>query len=165
MANITKEYKSWVTELKNRIQSSQIKAAMSVNSELLLLYWHLGLEILDKEKNKKWGTKLLDQLSTDLLREFPQMKGFRRDNLYRIRQWVLFYTRNSLIVAQLAPQLPKEAHSVANESLNYPAIRQLLCQIPWGHNREVVTRCSDVNEALFYVAETKKYNWSRNGFN
>lgn len=135
---------------------------MSVNSELLLLYWHLGLEILDKEKNKKWGTKLLDQLSTDLLKEFPQMKGLRRDNLYRIRQWVLFYTRNSLIVAQLVPQLSKEVHSIENESLSNPTIEQLLCQIPWGHNREIVTRSSDINEALFYVAETKKYNWSRN---
>ena len=90
------------------------------------------------------------------------MKGLRRDNLYRIRQWVLFYTRNSLIVAQLVPQLSKEVHSVENESLSNPAIEQLLSQIPWGHNREIVTRSSDINEALFYVAETKKYNWSRN---
>ena len=102
-------YKKWLTELKEHIYSSQIKAALKVNAELLALYWHLGNEILDKEKTKGYGKKLIDQLSKDLVHEFPQVKGFSRSNLYFIRQWVLFYAQKRPIVQQPVGQLTRLA--------------------------------------------------------
>src|SRR5688572_24547541 len=162
MTNATKAYKSWLNELKQRIHSSQIKAALKVNAELLVLYWHLGKEILDKEKG--YGKKLIDQLSKDLMYEFPQVKGFSRSNLYFVRQWVYFYTQKSPIVQQLVGQLTDSGQSTdiqidvgANDE-----IPGLLFKIPWGHHAQIISNCKDYNEALFYVIEATKNNWSRN---
>ncbi|MGZ3861203.1 MAG: DUF1016 N-terminal domain-containing protein [Flavisolibacter sp.] len=74
-------YKQWLIEIKKRIQEAQLKAVVKVNEELLALYWLLGAEIIEKEKQAEWGDKLIAQLSKDLLREFPVMKGFSRSNL------------------------------------------------------------------------------------
>ena len=74
------DYKDWLVELKSTIQQRQIKAAIAVNSELILLYWELGKQIVEKQENAKWGTGFIDQLSLDLKAEFPQMNGFSRSN-------------------------------------------------------------------------------------
>lgn len=79
---MTPEYKQWLKELKGRIQSAQIKAALKVNAELIALYWELGREILQKEKIASWGEGLIPRLSMDLLGTFPDMKGFSKRNLF-----------------------------------------------------------------------------------
>ena len=91
---ITYEYKNWFIYLKLRIRQSQIKAAVKVNIELLRLYWQMGNEIVEKQKNAHWGDGFLKQLSKDLLSEFPDMKGFSYRNLKFIRQWHSFYNNN-----------------------------------------------------------------------
>lgn len=136
----SKEYKQWLTELKGKIQKAQIKAAVKVNTELLLLYWEMGADIVKKQKNAKWGEGFVEQLSSDLMREFPDMKGFSRSNLMYIRQWYLFYSSDKAIVQQLVGQL---------------------VEIPWGHNITIITKCENVKEALYYVQNTIKHNWSR----
>lgn len=75
------EYRQWVTDLKIRIRSSQIKAALSVNSELISLYWDMGRMIVQKQEQSRWGSKLIDQLAKDLKSEFPDMGGFSKSNL------------------------------------------------------------------------------------
>ena len=81
-----KAYKTWLEELKKRIQTSQIKAAIKVNSELLELYWQLGEEIIAKQKESTWGEAIIEQLSIDLAAAFPGMKGFSKRNLFYIRK-------------------------------------------------------------------------------
>ncbi|WP_353801550.1 DUF1016 N-terminal domain-containing protein, partial [Shigella sonnei] len=85
------EYKQWLTELKQKVASSQQKAVVKVNTELLTLYWQLGEEIVARQQQAAWGDKLLAQLSQDLMAEFPQMKGFSKRNLEHIRRWYLFW--------------------------------------------------------------------------
>ncbi|MEI6950667.1 PDDEXK nuclease domain-containing protein [Paraflavisolibacter sp. H34] len=136
-------YKIWLSEIKQRIRSAQIKAALKVNAELIHLYWELGREILEREKAAEWGDKWLHQLSRDLTIEFPDMKGFSHTNLKYIRRWYQFY--NSLIGQQLVAQLP-----------------DFLSNIPWGHHLHIITKCKDGEEALFYVKETAEHGWSRN---
>lgn len=75
LIHIHKDYAAWIGELKIRIRQSQIKAAVKVNTELLQLYWQLGSDIVEKQKNAKWGDGFLKQLSQDLSAEFPEMKG------------------------------------------------------------------------------------------
>jgi predicted nuclease of restriction endonuclease-like (RecB) superfamily len=164
MTTITRAYKDWLKELKQHIHSSQIKAALKVNAELLTLYWHLGKEILDKQKNAGWGDKLIEQLSKDLLHEFPYMKGFSRTNLYYITQWVSFYNSENQIVPQLVGQFRELSQGRSNQAKtdDGSVMLQLVTKIPWGHNREIISKCSDINEALFYLVETIKNNWSRN---
>jgi len=138
------EYNTWLKELKSKLKQAQIKASIKVNTVLLEFYWELGNEIVEKQKNSTWGSGFLQQLSDDLMSEFPDMKGFSEANLQYIRRWVLFYSKSgtsySTIVAQLVPQL---------------------IIIPWGHNRAIISKCKDTQEALFYVNKTIENGWSR----
>jgi predicted nuclease of restriction endonuclease-like (RecB) superfamily len=137
---INKEYKNWLTEIKLKIRNVQIKAAVKVNIELLHFYWELGADIVVKQATAKWGDGFLPQLSRDLMAEFPEMKGFSLSNLKYIKQWYLFYRQNNAISQQAVGQVTG---------------------IPWGHNIAIVTKCKDVNEALYYVQNTMVHNWSR----
>ena len=76
---IDKTYKDWLIGLKGKIRSAQLKAAVAVNSELIMLYWDLGKMI--SEKQTAWGTKFIAQLSKDLKEEFPNLQGFSETNL------------------------------------------------------------------------------------
>ena len=70
------EYRDWLRNLKQQIKTGQIKAALSVNSQMIMLYWDLGKQIAEKQENSKWGSGFIEQLSTDLKEEFPEMTGF-----------------------------------------------------------------------------------------
>lgn len=160
MSPVSKEYKDWLKQLKDRIHSSQLKAAIKVNTELVQLYWHLGIEILRKEKDNKYGKNLIQQLSQDLLHEFPQIKGFSRTNLYFVRQWVQFYTQKRPIVQQPVGQLQEPTHEIDSQWAE--VIPTKLFLIPWGHHQQIISKCKDYDQALFYIHETVKNNWSRN---
>lgn len=89
-----KNYSAWLKELKSKIRSIQIKAAVQVNTEILNFYWDLGADIVEKQATASWGDGFLAQLSKDLIAEFSDMKGFSERNLRAIRQWYLFYSAN-----------------------------------------------------------------------
>lgn len=135
-----KEYKVWLADIKAKVRSAQIKAALSVNTELLKLYWGMGADIVARQKNAKWGDSLLLRLSKDLMTEFPDMKGFSERNLKYIRQWFLFYSKGKAIGQQVVAQIT---------------------QIPWGHNIVIISKCRSAEEALFYVQSTIRHSWSR----
>ncbi len=140
------DYSAFLKDVKQRIQSAQIKAAVRVNQELLTLYWDLGEQIIEKQRDAQWGDGFLEQMSYDLQAEFPGMKGFSYRNLKYMRQWVAFWQQavakiTQQPVAQIGPQL--------------------VAQIPWGHNRLIISKIDDFNEALFYVRKTIENNWSR----
>jgi len=84
--SLSPEYGSWLSGLKQQIAVARQKAGLSLNEALIKLYWHLGAEIIEKEKKANWGSGFIDRLSRDLSFEFPDMKGFSRRNLYAIRQ-------------------------------------------------------------------------------
>jgi predicted nuclease of restriction endonuclease-like (RecB) superfamily len=79
------EYKSSLEAVKERVHTAQVRAAVSVNQELVLLYWGIGKDILTSQSEQGWGAKIIDQLSKDLSREFPDMKGFSPRNLKYMR--------------------------------------------------------------------------------
>lgn len=140
----TTDYKDWLQSLKGRIQQSQIKAAIQVNSELLSLYWQMGKDIVEKQAQAKWGDGFLQTLSADLSKMFPTMKGFSYRNLKSMRQWYLFYNQQNIIGKQVVSQLEVSLFSV-----------------PWGHHLMIMQRCKDIQEAIFYVCKTIENHWSR----
>ena len=75
------DYSRWLRELKERIRSAQVRAALAVNQELVLLYWQIGRSILEQQGQEGWGTKVIEKLAQDLKKEFPKIKGFSRSNL------------------------------------------------------------------------------------
>lgn len=129
------EYKNWLTELKSKVRSVQIKAAIAVNSQLIAFYWELGKMIYEKIALSNWGDKILEQVSKDLKAEFSEMKGLSRSNLSYAKQFYEFY--QSAI------------------------IQQPVGQIPWGHNILIFSKSKDLNEAQFYIHQTIENNWSR----
>jgi predicted nuclease of restriction endonuclease-like (RecB) superfamily len=144
------EYREFIREIKSRIQSAQLKAAVSVNQELLRLYWDLAERIIARQQASAWGDGILGQISRDLQSEFPDMKGFSRRNLELMRQWYRFWTGPNAIAQQAVSQLE-----------NTLSRQQLVAQIPWGHNLVIISKIKAVDEALFYVQQTIQNNWSR----
>ena len=100
-----RDFKSWVSQLKQDIRSAQIKAAIKVNTELLRLYWRIGADICEKQKSASWGDGWLKELSRELMAEFPDMKGLSYRNLKYIRQWHHFYNESITIGQQPVAQL------------------------------------------------------------
>ena len=80
--------------------SSQLKAAIKVNYELLDLYWTLGENIVKNQEQYSWGDAFIKYLAKDLQKEFPDMKGFSETNIKYIRRWYLFYIKGLQPVAQ-----------------------------------------------------------------
>ena len=94
---VTADYEQLLRELKNRIRSAQIKAALAVNRELVLLYWQIGREILQRQGQEGWGTKVIDRLAKDLKQEFPEMKGFSSRNLKYMRTFAEAWTDEQIV--------------------------------------------------------------------
>ena len=145
-----KQYKSWLTEIKQHLHSVQMKAMITVNRELLRFYWQLATDIVSKQERSHWGSGFIKQLSADLKLEFPQIKGFSERNIQYMRKWYLFYRKGDTKTPQAVAQLEENG------------ILDLITQIPWGHNREIISKCGCVEEAIFYIRGTIKNNWSRN---
>lgn len=134
---IDQEYNQFLTDLKDRIASSRYKAALSVNRELILVYHHIGSQILEAQAKEGWGTKVIDQLSKDLRSEFPEMKGFSTRNLKYMRKF-------------------------AEEYPDSQFVQVVLAQLTWYHNVTLLDKISDKNIRLFYVKHAIEYGWSRN---
>lgn len=154
----SKEYKDWLNEIKSKIRASQIKAALKVNSELMSLYWELGSMFSNKQAEALWGSKFLDILSKDLVVEFPNMKGFSKSNLFYILKWYNFYNQENKIIQQLVERF---TNNTQNSDIHRVLLEKYLSCIPWGHHIHIITKCKNLDEALFYVIETIQNNWSR----
>ena len=126
------EYKSWLTDIKTRIKQTQIKAAIKVNTELLRLYWDLGHDIVARQMEAAWGSGFFEQLSKDLKKEFPDLKGFSVVNLTYMKRFYLFYTQDISIRQQVADLIPQqlvaELQTAHNE--NNTIEKQLVDQLP-----------------------------------
>ncbi|MCE1167710.1 MAG: PDDEXK nuclease domain-containing protein [Sphingobacteriia bacterium] len=171
MSNIYSiDYKKWIAEIKQKIYSTQIKAYIAVNSALIQFYWDLGKSI--NEKEKVWGSKLLEQISKDLQAEFPDMKGFSVRNLKYCRNFYSFY---SSVIGQQAvaqfygvdnkqdnnPEIVQQAVGLISQQPVDHFVQQLVAQVPWGHNILIFTKSKDIKEALFYINLSKENNWGR----
>ena len=120
-----KEYLIWISELKKKVRSAQIKAAVAVNRELILFYWDLGMMLSEKIKSSNWGDKILANVSKEMKLEFPLMTGLSERNLKYCRRFYEFYS--NLIGQQLVAQLSSETDIITNR-------QQLVAQIPWGQS-------------------------------
>ncbi|MHB8563151.1 MAG: DUF1016 N-terminal domain-containing protein [Acidiferrobacteraceae bacterium] len=100
-AQNSEDYTAWLVDLKARIRSAQTKAAVAVNKELILLYWQIGREILDRQEHQGWGAKVIGQLADDLRREFPEMKGLSRSNLMYMRSFAATWSDYQFVQAVL----------------------------------------------------------------
>ena len=172
MNNIIKhsEYRDWLRYLKLQIKTGQIKAALSVNSQMIMLYWDLGRQITEKQEKAQWGSGFIEQLSKDLKEEFPEMTGFSFTNLHYCRRFYKFYSQKiatNKIVTPIFPQFGGKLQTVYNKGdAIYPQVGGELeafkiTLIPWGHQKTILDKCESINQALFYINKTIENNWSR----
>jgi predicted nuclease of restriction endonuclease-like (RecB) superfamily len=136
-SGIPKEYGKFLSQVKQRIQTSQYEALKSVNKELIDLYWDIGKLITTTQKGKTWGKAIVQKLAEDLQKEFPSISGFSASNLWRMKAFFSHYNK----AEKLAP---------------------LVREIGWSHNVIIMERCPNLLEREFYIRMTRKFGWSKN---
>lgn len=130
-------YSSWLADLKTRIHQAQQRATLAVNHELLLLYWQLGRDILERQAEQGWGAKVIEQLSQDLRAHFPEMKGFSARNLKYMRAFA-------------------EAWPDAE------FVQEVLAQLPWYHQLALLDKLKNKEIRTWYAQKAIENSWSRN---
>ena len=146
-----KNYITWLSDIKQRLQKSQIKASIQVNKAMLEFYWSIGHDLVEKQAEQVWGAGVIQQLSLDLRASFPDVKGLSTVNLYLMRRWYAFYKK----AINETPELFYQAGKIS-------PLPEIFTHIPWRHHTEIVSKCQTVDEALFYIHKAIEGNWSRN---
>ena len=135
--DLTEDYQQFLQKLKQRIRNAQLKAVLSVNLELVLLYCQIGREIKNKQHQQGWGAKVIDRLAKDLRAAFPEMKGFSPRNLKYMRKFAQTYPDEQIV-------------------------QEVLAQITWYHNLTLMEKVKSPDERLWYIYKTIEHGWSRN---
>ena len=112
---IDQDYMQWLGEIKARYHNAQIKAAVRVNTEQLHFNWQLGRDLVIRKAEERWGIGIVEQVSLDLQSAFPGTKGFSAANLWRMKQWYLFYSSYSEKLAQVARELQSDDSQIKNK--------------------------------------------------
>ena len=178
--HIDADYADWIADIKSRYRSAQVKAAVKVNAEKLLFNWQLGRDLVQKKAEERWGAGVVEQVSLDLKREFPDAEGFSTSNLWYMKKWYLFYADGDAeeklqravgelqssvnqAVIKLQQSVGEIQHLVSktNNEIGM-AFPQPFALVPWGHHVDIITKCKSIDEALFYVGKTIEQGLSRN---
>jgi predicted nuclease of restriction endonuclease-like (RecB) superfamily len=130
------DYNKFLSSLKNRIRAAQIRASLAVNEEMITLYWEIGQEILSRQHQEGYGTKVVDQLARDLKKAFPGLVGFSARNLKYMRAFAEAYPDKSIVQRSVA-------------------------QLPWRHNIALLEKLKSPEERLWYAQQTLVNGWSR----
>ncbi|MBE9117203.1 DUF1016 family protein [Lusitaniella coriacea LEGE 07157] len=130
------DYDTFLSDLKERIRSAQVRAALAVNKELTLLYWQIGKDILARQKQQGWGAKVIQKLSKDLKKAFPDMKGFSRTSLLYMRAFAEAYPDEQIIQRSVG-------------------------QLPWRHNIALLEKLKSPEQRLWYARQALENGWSR----
>lgn len=155
------DYGPFLEALKSRVAQAQTRAVLSVNRELIQLYWDIGRSIVERQDREGWGKAVVEHLADDLQKAFPGVGGFSRSNVFRMRAFYLAY-RPVEEVAQAVPQ-KKPTRKVAQ------AVRQLpdagppaaVAGLPWGHNVVLIQKVDEEAQRLWYAAKALEHGWSR----
>ncbi|MBM9488330.1 DUF1016 family protein [Pseudomonas sp. ICBG1301] len=130
-------YSDWLTDLKGRIHAAQQRATLAVNRELVLLYWQIGHDILTRQAEQGWGSKVIDHLAQDLRTAFPRMKGFSPRNLKYMRAFAEAWPDSEFV-------------------------QEVLAQLPWYHQLALLDKLPSPETRRWYIAQAIEHNWSRN---
>lgn len=133
----SKDYFEVLNSLKTEIKQARIRAHLSVNRELVLLYWRIGKEILNRKGELGWGSKVIEQLSQDLRYEFSEMKGLSARNLVYMQTFAAAYP-------------------------DYEFTQAVPAQITWYHNQTLLDKVSDPEIREWYIHKVVENGWSRN---
>ncbi|MDS4040945.1 MAG: PDDEXK nuclease domain-containing protein [Candidatus Competibacter sp.] len=167
------DYADFLDSLKTRVRQAQTKAMLSVNRELIQLYWDIGRGIVQRQEQAGWGKGVVDRLASDLQKAFPGIQGFSPRNIWRMRAFFLAYRQDQPNLTQVAaeitqPILPQPAAESAISNVAQP-VRDLpaaippqpVAEIPWFHNVILIEKVKDPIQRLWYAAKALEHGWSR----
>lgn len=166
-------YGELLEELKTRVRGAQLKAAVAANRELIQLYWDIGRLIVERQEREKWGTGVIQTLADDVQRAFPEMRGFSRTNVFRMRSFFLAHSPAVSVVPQAVGQLEgkKGARSTLRSTqakvpqpvgrFTGPVLSEPFADIPWGHNIILVEKVKEPDARHWYAFKTLENGWSR----
>jgi predicted nuclease of restriction endonuclease-like (RecB) superfamily len=170
---ILKNYKTAIRELKSMILASRYRAATLANKELLLLYLAIGKFIAVKIKDEKWGAKVLEQLSVDLQKELPGLRGFSGTNLKRMRlfyeEWELFFQISPTLSGQWPARkkttlkklkAPQNSFEITISPTVSDQFKTAFLSISFSHHAEILTKIKTTEERQFYVVKSAEEYWS-----
>ncbi len=181
-------YGDLLNTVKARIRQAQIKASLSANAEMILMYWDIGRMIHERQQERGWGAGIIPRLAKDIRDDMPEVKGFSERNIKRMLRFYREYSVAMPIVPQTAAQLKATEHDtlikvpqlVAQLSANdaesimtqregklasrgpLSNLQQLVAQIPWGHNIVLMEKVKDLRTRLWYMQKTIEQGWGRN---
>ena len=181
-------YTQVLADIKRLIADSRHRALATVNRELVCLYWHIGRIIVQQQEQAKWGDAVVEQLSADLRMAFPDMKGFSRDNVFRMRQLYICLPGNRpLAAARVARRKSRDsvptiihwrgfceevgtasrqmqtdsAHRLdLSGQLSSPELAALVSRLSWSHHTEICSASDRHDERYFYMAMAVRERWS-----
>jgi predicted nuclease of restriction endonuclease-like (RecB) superfamily len=122
-------YQPFLLDLKDYIKREKLKAILNANQRMILMYWHIGNTILEKQQKEGWGTKVIDRLSHDLKDAFPEETGFSPRNLKYMRKFAEAWT-------------------------DIEIVQRCVAQIPWRSNITLLDKVKDPALRLWYAQET-----------
>ena len=166
--SLDNEYTDWICDIKNRYRRSQVKAAVKVNSEMLLFYWSVGKDIEERQFDNKYGSHFYENLSRDLSLALNKKKGFSPTSLKYTKYFYSLYSPFFENRRQVADELQSVniqqivgKSKVSNRRQVADDLEMLFC-IPWTHHQKIIDKVNgDSQKALFFVRKTMENNWSR----
>lgn len=162
-----RKYSQWLIELKKNIQQSKLQTALQVNTNMLVLYWYLGNELNIKIEKEGWGSNIVQNLSTDLQKSFPDIKGFSTRSMIYMQQFAKAYP-NLLITQQAVALIKKTKKTITQQAValignnEYILSNTAVASIPWGHHTLLLDKVENEKERIWYIEQTIENNWSRN---
>jgi predicted nuclease of restriction endonuclease-like (RecB) superfamily len=142
-------YAELLEDLKNRIRRTQVRAATAASRELIRLYWDIGREIVGRQEREGWGKAIVQRLASDLQDEFPGIAGFSPQNIWYMRAFYLAWTTDAAKLQQPVGELDGQS------------VPQVVGQIPWGHNLQLLAKLHEPAQRLWYAQKTVEHGWSR----
>jgi predicted nuclease of restriction endonuclease-like (RecB) superfamily len=130
------DYLATLKTIKQRVLRERVHVVLAANSAMVLLYWDIGRLILDRQTGEGWGAKIIERLSRDLRRSFPDVQGFSTRNLHFMRRF-------------------------ADEFRNAAIVKQLASQLPWWHVVRLIQSVKDPEAREWYMGESIRQGWSR----
>lgn len=154
MGAIDKNYLTVLENLKSKIRNARQQVAVTVNTELLGLYWEIGNVILHQQKQAGWGAKVIEKLAIDLKLEFPDFKGLSARNLWYMRSFAEAWPKTPILQPLVAELQVSDKHAVT-------FMQPLVAQIPWAHHIVLLNKTKAGEERLFYLQKIIENGWSK----
>ena len=133
---LSPEYLNFKNEITARIRSTQYEALKAVNKEMIALYWEVGKRITEQQTALGWGKSVVENLSRDIQKEFPGIKGFGVSNMWDMARFYTEYQSNEIL-------------------------QPLVGEISWSKHIVILTKCKETQQRQFYILATKKYGWTK----